>query len=134
MSSTATTRLIPVTIEGPAGALEALLQEYDGVTPSITALVCHPHPLHGGTLHNKVAHRIASTLHSLGAAVLRFNFRGAGKSAGVHDEGVASSRTRGRRSRSCARDVPVGVDGSRGSRLDRGWRPGSRPRSRMRNA
>jgi alpha/beta superfamily hydrolase len=88
MSATSTSRLIPVTIEGPAGALEGLLQEHDGVAPSLTALVCHPHPLHGGTLHNKVVHRVASTLHGLGAAVLRFNFRGAGKSEGVHDEGV----------------------------------------------
>lgn len=88
MSATTTSRLIPVTIEGPAGILEGLLQEHEGATPSLTALVCHPHPLHGGTLHNKVVHRVASTLHGLGAAVLRFNFRGAGKSAGVHDEGV----------------------------------------------
>jgi alpha/beta superfamily hydrolase len=89
----AATRLIETFIDGPAGPLEALLQEQDPgagaeVAPvRIAALVCHPHPLHGGTMHNKVVHRAASALHGLGAAVLRFNFRGAGKSAGEHDEG-----------------------------------------------
>jgi alpha/beta superfamily hydrolase len=50
--------------------------------------VCHPHPLYGGTLHNKVVHRAAGTFHDLGGAVLRFNFRGVGASAGKHDRGV----------------------------------------------
>lgn len=81
------TRLESPALHGPAGALEALLQRREGVTPEVAAVVCHPHPLHGGTLHNKVVHRVAATLHELGAAVLRFNFRGAGKSEGVHDEG-----------------------------------------------
>ena len=81
------TRLIPLTIPGPAGPLEALLQEHEGAPPSLIAVVCHPHPLYGGTLHNKVVHRAASALHALGAAVLRFNFRGVGKSAGTHDRG-----------------------------------------------
>ncbi|HYM82199.1 MAG TPA: alpha/beta fold hydrolase [Candidatus Limnocylindria bacterium] len=86
-SPAAVSRLQPLTIEGPAGPLEALLQEHEGRSPAVTALVCHPHPLHGGTLHNKVVHRVASTLHGLGAAVLRFNFRGAGQSAGQFDHG-----------------------------------------------
>lgn len=80
-------RLQSVTIDGPAGALEGLLQEHEGGTPRLIAVVCHPHPLYGGTLHNKVVHRVASTLHGLGAVVLRFNFRGVGASAGTHDEG-----------------------------------------------
>jgi hypothetical protein len=80
-------RLVPLTIAGPAGPLEALLQERDEHDPELTAVVCHPHPLYGGTLHNKVAHRVASTLHGLGAAVLRFNFRGVGRSAGTFDRG-----------------------------------------------
>ena len=80
-------RLLPVEITGPAGRIEGLLQENEGVEPSSVALVCHPHPLYGGTLHNKVTHRLASTLHARGAAVLRFNFRGVGKSEGVHDRG-----------------------------------------------
>ena len=81
-------RLSHLTLAGPAGDLEAVLQERDPGDHAITAVVCHPHPLHGGTLHNKVVHRVASTFHSLGAAVLRFNFRGVGKSAGHFDHGV----------------------------------------------
>lgn len=80
-------RLLPVMVEGPAGLLEALLQEHEAHEHTLTAVVCHPHPLFGGTLHNKVVHRVASTLHGLGAAVLRFNFRGVGKSAGSFDRG-----------------------------------------------
>ena len=80
-------RLLPVEITGPAGRIEGLLQEVEGAEPALAALVCHPHPLYGGTLHNKVTHRVASTLHARGAAVLRFNFRGVGKSEGVHDRG-----------------------------------------------
>ena len=82
------TRLKTLTLKGPAGTLEAALHEREGPEPEVVALVCHPHPLYGGTLHNKVAHRVASTLHDLGAAVLRFNFRGAGGSEGRHDHGV----------------------------------------------
>lgn len=81
-------RLASVVLDGPAGALEGLLQERAGIAPPIAAVICHPHPLYGGTLNNKVVHRVASTLHSLGAAVLRFNFRGVGKSAGTHDRGA----------------------------------------------
>lgn len=87
MNTSGSARLIQVSIPGPVGPLEGLLQEREGAQPTLTALVCHPHPLYGGTLHNKVVHRIASTLHGLGAAVLRFNFRGVGASAGVHDRG-----------------------------------------------
>ena len=81
-------RLVPVMLAGAAGPIEALLQERDEHDHTLTAVVCHPHPLYGGTLHNKVTHRVASVLHGLGAAVLRFNFRGVGKSAGTHDRGV----------------------------------------------
>ena len=84
----ATSRLRPVALEGPAGALEGLLQERSAHDHAGTAVVCHPHPLHGGTLHNKVVHRVASVLHELGAAVLRFNFRGVGKSAGEFADGA----------------------------------------------
>jgi alpha/beta superfamily hydrolase len=80
-----TARLKPLSIDGPAGRLEALLQERDAHDHSLVALVCHPHPLYGGTLHNKIVHRTASVLHSLGAAVLRFNFRGVGASDGRFD-------------------------------------------------
>lgn len=74
-------------VAGPAGRLEALLEEPDEVAPREAALVCHPHPLHGGTLHNKVVHRTARALRRSGCAVLRFNFRGVNLSHGVHDGG-----------------------------------------------
>lgn len=73
-------------LRGPAGALEALLNEGAADAP-YTALVCHPHPLGGGTLHNKVVYHAMKALNSLGLPVLRFNFRGTGLSAGAHDEG-----------------------------------------------
>jgi alpha/beta superfamily hydrolase len=80
-------RIVSLTLDGTAGPIEALLQERDAHDHDLTAVVCHPHPLFGGTLHNKVVHRLASTLHGLGAAVVRFNFRGVGGSAGAFDRG-----------------------------------------------
>jgi uncharacterized protein len=77
-------------ISGPAGRLEALLLSDSGVEnqkPPLAALVCHPHPLFGGTMHNKVVYQAAKTLHRFGLPVLRFNFRGAGSSEGTHDKG-----------------------------------------------
>jgi len=74
-------------LPGPAGRLEASLWTSDVAEPKHAGLVCHPHPLFGGTLHNKVAFQAAKTLHNLGMPVLRFNFRGAGLSEGVHDRG-----------------------------------------------
>ncbi|HTK94397.1 MAG TPA: alpha/beta family hydrolase [Terriglobales bacterium] len=73
-------------LKGPAGRLEALLNAGD---PSAThaALVCHPHPLYGGTMHNKVVFHAMKALSGFGFPVLRFNFRGAGLSEGKHDEG-----------------------------------------------
>lgn len=55
--------------------------------PLLAALVCHPHPLFGGTMHNKVVYQTAKSLDALGLPVLRFNFRGAGMSEGKHDRG-----------------------------------------------
>jgi len=74
-------------IAGPSGRLEAILEEPEGGAPREAALVCHPHPLHGGTLHNKVVYRLARGLRRSGCAVLRFNFRGVNLSAGRHDDG-----------------------------------------------
>lgn len=75
-------------LAGPAGRLEAVLWTPPGVSaPHLAALVCHPHPLYGGTLHNKVVYQAAKTIDRLGVPVLRFNFRGAGLSAGEHDQG-----------------------------------------------
>ena len=77
-----------VFIDGPAGKLEALHEgPEDGVAIDRVAVVCHPHPLHGGTLHNKVVFRLARGIRNAGSAVIRFNFRGAGLSDGKHDDG-----------------------------------------------
>ena len=77
-------RLESLTIDGPAGRLEALLEEPDHRQAHEVALLCHPHPLFGGTMHNKVVYRIARALRVSGCAVLRFNFRGVGLSQGEH--------------------------------------------------
>jgi alpha/beta superfamily hydrolase len=74
-----------VDLYGPAGRLEALYRELQD--PAGVAVVCHPHPLGGGTLHNKVVFRAARGLESANVATLRFNFRGVGTSGGKHDEG-----------------------------------------------
>lgn len=74
-------------IEGPAGALEALLWTAPEPNPPRVAVVCHPHPLFGGTMHNKVVYQAAKTIQRRGIPVLRFNFRGAGLSQGAHDKG-----------------------------------------------
>lgn len=74
-------------LNGPAGRLEALLWTTSSEHPTFSALVCHPHPLYGGTMHNKVVYQAAKALHECGAPVLRFNFRGTGQSEGVHDQG-----------------------------------------------
>jgi len=73
-------------LPGPAGRLEALLEEPEHDAPRVAALVCHPHPLFGGTMHNKVVYRIARALRNSGCVVLRFNFRGVGRSEGVHGD------------------------------------------------
>ena len=74
-------------LQGTAGKLEAVLWTPPAVAPGMAALVCHPHPVFGGTMHNKVVFQASKALDSLGIAVLRFNFRGAGLSEGVHDKG-----------------------------------------------
>ncbi|MFZ3266206.1 MAG: alpha/beta fold hydrolase [Terriglobales bacterium] len=74
-------------LEGPAGRLEALLNA-GSATATHTALVCHPHPLYGGTLHNKVVFHAMKALNSFGFPVLRFNFRGTGLSEGEHGHGT----------------------------------------------
>jgi alpha/beta superfamily hydrolase len=71
-------------IAGPAGRLEALLEEPDEREAHTAVVLCHPHPLFGGTLHNKVIYRMARAIRRSGAVVLRFNFRGVGRSEGQH--------------------------------------------------
>jgi len=108
-------------LPGPAGRLEALLEEPEDAAPKEAALVCHPHPLHGGTMHNKVVYRIARGLRSMGAVVLRFNYRGVNLSEGKYADGegelddarVALDYLRGRYP-----DLPFTVAGfSFGSRI-----------------
>jgi alpha/beta superfamily hydrolase len=72
---------------GPAGRLEALLMRPEG-PPVAAAVVCHAHPLQGGTMHFKVVFRAAKALQSARVAALRFNFRGVGRSEGAHDHGA----------------------------------------------
>jgi alpha/beta superfamily hydrolase len=74
-------------LDGPAGRLEALLNA-GAEHATHAAVVCHPHPLFGGTLHNKVAFHAMKALNSFGFPVLRFNFRGTGLSQGEHDHGI----------------------------------------------
>ncbi|HEX3352352.1 MAG TPA: alpha/beta fold hydrolase [Terriglobales bacterium] len=73
-------------LDGPAGRLEALLNA-GASEAAYAALVCHPHPLFGGTLHNKVVFHAMKALNHFGFPVLRFNFRGTGLSQGEHDHG-----------------------------------------------
>lgn len=73
-------------IPGPAGALQVLV-ELPAEPPRALAILCHPHPLHGGTLNNKVVHQLSRTLRDLGAVSVRFNFRGVGESDGAFDQG-----------------------------------------------
>jgi len=79
-------RLQSVVFAGPAGRLEGLWREPEG-PPRGSAVFAHPHPLGGGTMHNKVAYRAAQELARAGWAALRFNFRGVGLSEGTHDAG-----------------------------------------------
>jgi alpha/beta superfamily hydrolase len=77
---------------GPSGRLEAILNEpraeTEGATPPpVSVLLCHPHPLFGGTLHNKVVYHAMKAFSASGLPVLRFNFRGTGRSEGIHDFG-----------------------------------------------
>ena len=75
-------------LPGPVGKLEAVLwTPTHGAAPRFAAMVCHPHPLFGGTLHNKVVYQAAKALDGRHGAVLRFNFRGTGLSEGTHDRG-----------------------------------------------
>jgi uncharacterized protein len=74
-----------IEIPAPHGHLEALQWAVEGARGA--AVVCHPHPLHGGTMHNHVTYRIAQAWREAQVSALRFNFRGVGRSTGTHDEG-----------------------------------------------
>jgi hypothetical protein len=77
-----------VLIDGPAGRLEGLFERPAYGATTGVALVCHPHPVQGGTLQNKVTHTLARAFQTCGFATLRFNFRGVGESEGEFDEGA----------------------------------------------
>jgi alpha/beta superfamily hydrolase len=75
-------------LDGPVGRLEAILERPGEGALAGAAVVCHPHPQHGGTMHNKVAHTLARAFIRSGFEVLRFNFRGTEQSEGRYDNGV----------------------------------------------
>ncbi|MCH8544342.1 MAG: alpha/beta hydrolase [Alcanivorax sp.] len=77
-------------LQGPEGRLEAVLEKGDG-TPTFCAIICHPHPLFGGTMGNKVVTTLSRTCREAGGAVLRFNFRGVGKSQGAYSDGLGET-------------------------------------------
>ena len=78
-------------LPGPAGQLECLSDRPEDQNPEGVAVICHPHPLGGGTMHNKVVTIIERSLRELGLATVRFNFRGVGDSEGEHDEGFGET-------------------------------------------
>lgn len=83
------------TIPGPAGGLEVWLecpQQSSQGSPAAILLIAHPHPLHGGTMENKVVHTLARAALRAGVAALRFNFRGVGESEGEHDNGLGEQQ------------------------------------------
>jgi uncharacterized protein len=82
------TRVERLFIPGPSGRLEALLARIPETQPSLAAVVCHPHPLYGGSMHTKPVFHAAKAAVSLGLPALRFNFRGVGASEGVFDHGA----------------------------------------------
>src|SRR5688500_20397574 len=84
------TRLGTFTFEGPAGSVEALYKA-GSAEPTRAAVLSHPHPQFGGTMHNKVVFRAAKAFERLGYPSLRFNFRGVGRSAGTFDEGAGEA-------------------------------------------
>jgi uncharacterized protein len=80
-----------VLIPGPAGGLEAIVEDPAIGAATRCGVVCHPHPQFGGTMDNKVVHTLARTLQELGMPTVRFNFRGVGKSTGSYAEGVGET-------------------------------------------
>ncbi|HJR69644.1 MAG TPA: alpha/beta hydrolase, partial [Gammaproteobacteria bacterium] len=87
MSTAAPHPALPVEIAGPAGALEGAI-DGDPSAPAAVAVICHPHPLEQGTMHNKVVTTLARAFVRLGAVAVRFNFRGVGSSAGGYAGGI----------------------------------------------
>ncbi len=81
-------QILHVNIPTAQGVLEGILKpEEEGATPRFVSVICHPHPLYGGTMHNKVVFKTAQVLQANAIPALRFNFRGIGRSSGNYDEG-----------------------------------------------
>jgi alpha/beta superfamily hydrolase len=78
-------------VNGPAGKLECILEEPEDMRPVEAAILCHPHPQHGGTMLNKVVHRLARGLRNSGCVVLRFNYRGVNLSEGAFGDSVGET-------------------------------------------
>jgi len=78
-------------LEGPAGPLEALVERPERMLEGVFAVCCHPHPLFGGTLQNKVVHALARAALDCGVPAIRFNFRGVGGSQGTYDNGAGET-------------------------------------------
>jgi alpha/beta superfamily hydrolase len=76
-----------LSIPGPLGPLEAIVESPPDTSADNVAVICHPHPVYGGTMTNKVVHVLAKACNELGLPAVRFNYRGVGKSAGTYDEG-----------------------------------------------
>ncbi|MGB2247164.1 MAG: alpha/beta hydrolase [Alcanivorax sediminis] len=77
-------------LAGPAGRLEAVVEQ-DRETPDFIAIVCHPHPLFGGTMDNKVVTTLTRMVRDKGGVVVRFNFRGVGESQGAYSDGIGET-------------------------------------------
>ena len=88
-----TDKLAKLLLPGPAGQLEVMTSSAEQPIrhPTAIAVICHPHPLFGGTMHNKVIYTLARCFNSMGLASVRFNFRGVGLSQGVYDNGIGET-------------------------------------------
>jgi uncharacterized protein len=84
-------RIESLFLSGEAGRIEALLEESEDTDPVEAAVVCHPHPQFGGTMHNKVVYRLARGLRRAGCVVLRFNYRGVNLSEGEYARGIGET-------------------------------------------
>jgi alpha/beta superfamily hydrolase len=76
-----------LSLAGPAGHIEAILETPEEADRTRIAVICHPHPVYGGTMTNKVVHMLAKSFNELGVPAIRFNFRGVGRSDGAFDDG-----------------------------------------------
>lgn len=87
MLATHRTTEVSTLIDGPAGKLEIVVAEPTGEKKNAWGIVCHPHPLYGGTMHNKIVTTLAKIYQTMGASTVRFNFRGVMRSEGQFDNG-----------------------------------------------